>query len=286
MIYLSTGGFRDKTFAEVADLFDANKVKAFELSSGRYTENLMSDLSSVSERFSIALHNYFPVPKDPFVFNLASKNEDIKLLSLAHAKKAIDLSAQFGCPYYSFHAGYLLDPQVGDLGRRLNSKVVIDRDEGLANFIKNVNYLAGYAESRKVKLLIENNVLSLENHNSFDVNPLLMVEGAETELIFSQVSSNVALLIDVAHLKVSAHSLDFDGIEYIERFSGITEAYHLSDNDGTADTNNRFDENAWFFPHIKNDVSYYSIEVYNEGVKSLESQYELVENWILKKNEK
>jgi len=276
MLYLSTGGFSDKSFSDVAKCLNSNIVKGLELSAGLYTENLVSELTQVNEKFKIALHNYFPAPKKPFVFNLASSNKDIARMSMEHAKKAIKLSAQFGCPYYSFHAGYLLDPDVNELGQAIKLNKLIKREVGLHNFMKNVNELSDFARVLNVDLLIENNVLSLANSQNFNDNPLLMVDEKETEYIFSHVASNVHLLVDVAHLKVSANSLKFDPKNYLRNFENAIKALHLSDNNGEADTNEGFSEDAWFFEHIKLDLDYYSIEVYEKDIDILQSQYELV----------
>lgn len=280
MIYLSTGGFHENTFLEVASKFDESLVKGLELSSGKYTDSLLSDLDSVNNRFSIALHNYFPVPKEPFVFNLASCNPEILVKSMQHAKNAITLSAKFGCPFYSFHAGYLLDPKVDELGKTIKEKKLLDRNVGLKQFIKNVNELACYAKELNVELLIENNVLSKNNYNSFKTNPLLMVDAIETEQIFNEVKDNVHLLIDVAHLKVSANSLGFCPNDYLRTFKSITHGYHLSDNDGTEDSNQPFYTNSWFWSEIRKDLDYYSIEVYDQDILSLENQYRLVSDFV------
>ncbi len=276
MLYLSTGGFSDKSFTQVADALDPNIVKGLELSSGLYSDNLITDLAQVNKKFAIALHNYFPVPKEPFVFNLASCNAQISRMSMEHAKKAIRLSAQFGCPFYSFHAGYLLDPDVSDLGQTIKLNKLIKREIGLKNFLNKVNELADFAQSLNVSILIENNVLSLANLHNFSENPLLMVDEKETEFIFSLVASNVHLLVDVAHLKVSANSLKFNAKNYLKSFESITKGIHLSDNSGEADTNEGFTEDAWFFEHIRLNLDYYSIEVYEKDIEKLQSQYALV----------
>ena len=276
MIYLSTGGFHENTFLEVAEKLDSSVIKGLELSAGKYTDNLLSDIDKVKKDYSVALHNYFPVPKEPFVFNLASCNREVLLKSMQHAKNAIALSAKYGCPFFSFHAGYLLDPNVNELGQTIKEKKLIDRDIGLDQFIKNVNELSVYAKGLNIELLIENNVLSQANQQSFKSNPLLMVDSVETEKIFNEVNDNVHLLIDVAHLKVSANSLGFSAVDYLNRFKSITRAYHLSDNDGTEDSNKGFDESAWFWKHIRKDLNYYSIEVYDQNIANLQHQYQLV----------
>ncbi|GAD02760.1 TIM barrel protein [Agarivorans albus] len=276
MIYMSTGGFHEKTFLETSKLLNNGTIRGLELSAGRYSSSLNDDLSEVSKNFSIALHNYFPVPKEPFVFNLASCDKAIISKSLSHAKQAIDLTAEYGSKYYSFHAGYLLDPAASELGRSINKRRLIERATGLDNFVSNVVFLANYAESRGVELLIENNVLSQANYSQFNTNPLLMVDSEETEMVFDCVPNNVGLLIDVAHLKVSANTLGFDPINYLDRFNKITKAYHISDNNGLEDSNEVFTERSWFVQHIRKDLEYYSLEVYTSDVAVLESQYRLL----------
>jgi sugar phosphate isomerase/epimerase len=275
MLYLSTGGFSSQTFSEVALNLDSDIVKGLELSSGKYTNELFDELKKVNQSFSLALHNYFPVPKEPFVFNLASLDENIVRKSFEHAERAISLSASVGCPYYSFHAGYLLDPNITELGHKIKEKKVIPRDDGLKQFVSNVNKLSKYASERNVRLLIENNVLSQENYNEFKSNPLLMVDGDEAELIFDQLDDNVSLLIDVAHLKVSSRTLNFCPYDYLKKFWSITGGYHFSDNDGTEDSNDAFDQNAWFWDYIRKDLDYYSIEVYRKTFSELQNQYQL-----------
>lgn len=278
MIYLSTGGFSKNTFLQTSQLFNKDIIKGLELSAGQYTATLESDLDSVQTYFKIALHNYFPVPKDPFVFNLASFNDEILEKSMAHARRAIKITAKHGGEFYSFHAGYLLDPDVSELGHKINKKKLNPRKDGLEQFIKNVNDLAGFAGGYGVTLLIENNVISKRNFESFNNNPLLMTGPDETEEIFSRVRANVKLLIDVAHLKVSANTLGYDPVKYLNDFKNITAAYHISDNNGLEDSNDPFSIDSWFVKHIRKDLSYYSLEIYVSDVKVLEQQYALLSN--------
>ena len=59
---------------------------------------------------------------------------------------------------------------------------------------------------------------------------------------------NVGLLLDVGHAKVAASAHGFDPAEFFEL---PIDALHLSDNDGTRDNNQPFDETAWFAPFLK-----------------------------------
>ena len=276
MIYLSTGGFSNETCLEVSEKLNHNIVRGLELSSGKYTDTLVDDLYLISKSYNISLHNYFPVPKNPFVFNLASNDPSILKLSLEHAKKAIDISSNFGCKYYSFHAGFLLDPLPNELGSIVKSRKLNNREKSIDIFAENSNYLADYAEKRNVKIFIENNVVSKSNFVSFGRNPSLLADPEETSHIFSRLDDNIKLLVDVAHLKVSANTLGFDPVDYLKDFEEITAAYHISDNDGLEDSNQPFKEDSWFIEHIRKDLYYYSLEIYTSDVEVLESQYLLM----------
>ena len=111
--------------------------------------------------------------------------------------------------------------------------------------------MSEYALQNNVKLLIENNVLTKNNLNRFEQNPLLMVDIEGTSAILEKVSKNIGLLIDVAHLKVSKRTLDFDPSEFLKIFSLCTNAYHLSDNDGISDSNQPVTNKSWFWPYYK-----------------------------------
>ena len=194
---------------------------------------------------------------------------------MQHAKRTIDLSKMVGSKYYSFHAGYLIDPKVNELGQKIYNREINDREFSKSVFIDRVNELSEYAASKNIKLLIENNVLSAPNYAEFSDNPLLMVDYRETEEIFSKVDENVGLLIDVAHLKVSANTLGFSGENYIKDFKRKTLAYHFSDNEGLEDTNHPVNYDAWFWPHVLQNLDYYSLEVYNVSAICLKNQLDI-----------
>jgi len=140
---------------------------------------------------------------------------------------------------------------------------LINRDEGLKLFLDRVNRLSDYAISLGVELMIVNNVLSLKNSKNFEENPFLMADINETKYIMNNTSSNVNLLIDFAHLKVSSKSIGFDPITFLDEINAYIRAYHFSDNDGKSDSNQSFNNQSWFWDYMKKDLDYYSIEVYD-----------------------
>ena len=60
-----------------------------------------------------------------------------------------------------------------------------------------------------------------------------MAKYEECIQVMKSVPNNVKMLVDLAHLKVSSNSLNFDAIEFLSKCDLWISAYHLSDNDGT-----------------------------------------------------
>jgi sugar phosphate isomerase/epimerase len=274
--YVSTGGFRGKTAAEVSSGLLSSGIKFIELSGGDYSTTLLSDLQALTPAVRFQIHNYFPPPKTPFVLNLGSLDPVIGERSIAHVEQALQWCSVLGADRYSFHAGFLLDPKVDELGRRIPNRSLFDREKCIEAFVNRVSYLAGLAEKAGILLMIENNVLSAKNAAEFSANPLLMCDPQECNKIMGLLPENAGLIIDVAHLKVSANSLRFDSSSIFDMCHERIVGYHLSDNDGLEDSNKPFREDAWFWPHVKTDVDYYTVEVYGCTPDQLLHQANLV----------
>ena len=196
-------------------------------------------------------------------------------------RKIYKFSCTLGGKYYSFHAGFLLDPKLNELGGQIRKKSIYNRKISIDLFVKRVKKLALYASKKNITLLIENNVLSLKNFNEFGQNILLMVDHKESAEIMKKINlENVKMLIDVAHLKVSSNSLNFNPKVFLDHLDEWIAAYHLSENDGTSDDNEKFREDSWFWPFLKKDLDYYSIEVYNTTINELKDQKKLAEKMI------
>ena len=283
MIYISTGGFKTNTCSQSINSLIDNGIFSIELSGGQFEINQKNYLNSIKKdkKLILQVHNYFPPPKDPFVLNLGSLDDTIASKSFNHALNSINLAALLGGKYYSFHAGFLLDPKLNELGSQIRKKSIYSRDISVDLFVKRVKKLALFASKKNITLLIENNVLSLKNFNEFGQNILLMVDYKESAEIMKKINlENVKMLIDVAHLKVSSNSLNFNPKVFLEHLDEWIAAYHLSENDGTSDDNEKFREDSWFWPFLKKDLDYYSIEVYNTTINELKDQKKLAEKMI------
>jgi len=263
MIYVTTGGFSDLNAAEVAQQYLQSGINNIELSAGKYCPDIEKELSALNDKCSFALHNYFPVPQESFVLNLASLDEAIFGKTNDHIHNAISLASRLGSKYYSFHAGFLLDPKPSELGKKINKQAFFDREACVERIITAVNELAKYAKELNITLLIENNVCSPRNFQNFGKDPFLLSDPEGIDEIFQHLSADVKMLIDVAHLKVSANTLKYDREDFFSKSDNIVGGYHLSDNCGTVDSNQEYKDDAYFWKYLKKDLDYYTIEVYN-----------------------
>jgi sugar phosphate isomerase/epimerase len=167
------------------------------------------------------------------------------------------------------------------LGGKASFSDLISYDEAIEIFNTSLEDLVEYAKNKKVILLIENNVCDSNAINKFHQSPYLLDSTSSILNFFSsQKSKDFGLLMDLAHLKVSSNSLDFNLEESLNLLKNFIQGYHFSDNDGLSDTNLQFDVNAWFWPFIKKDLDYYTIEVYTPDLICLHDQVALLKDKI------
>lgn len=270
-ISISTGGYKNLTGFQAIKYLKKNNIFSIELSGGKYSKNLIKQITPFKDKLNLRVHNYFPPPKNPFVINLASDNKEILNKSITHIKKSILLVKKLGGDTYSFHAGFRVDPNFKSLGKKFEKLKMISKKKALNNFIKQIKKISKFAKKNKVNILLENNVVTKKNLNRFKGNPFLLTNYRDVKNFFKLMPKNVKLLIDVAHLKVSAKTEKLDPIKSLKVMNNYAEGYHFSENNGLTDSNNPFKKNAWFLPYIKKNLSYYSIEVYNASPNKLKN---------------
>ena len=194
---------------------------------------------------------------------------------MEHVKKSLKLANLLGGSVYSFHAGFLMDPRVDELGKKIDRKKLSNRNFALERFISRVKILADEALKTDSKLLIENNVLTRDNFELYGESPLLFCEPLEISTFMKKMPSNVGLLFDFGHLKVSAKTLGFHLFKSHAELEPWIRAYHLSENDGNRDSNESISKNSWFWSVINPHLRYYSLEVYGVTSNDLFLQQEM-----------
>ena len=281
MIRISTGGMAAKSAYDACKYLIKNGFHDIELSGGIYVEDHLQLLMSLNSKANLSCHNYFPPPRTPFVLNLASLDQEVLDKSLNHVKQAIDYSCALNSDTYSVHAGFLVDPSYRELGRSISTQPLYPQEQALDTFLNSLRHISDYANSKNVRILVENNVLSKNNFLKFQANPFLMAKLDECIHVMTHTPDNISMLVDVAHLKVSASTLNFCPIDFLERLSGHIHGYHLSDNDGLSDSNEPFETCSWFWPHLIKSLNYYTIEVYDYDSVVLESQLSVARSFLL-----
>jgi len=279
-IYISTGGF-SKISADISahKLVDAGCFQ-IELSGGVNSLNLIKNLSKLKKNVQFQIHNYFPPAEKSFVINLATQDKEIADMTLKHIEFALKTCRKLSSDYYSFHAGFLCDVHVNELGTQIKKRKLYPRETSKELFLERVYRISKKAESMGIKLMIENNVFSAQNKIDFTDNPFLMADIDESIEIIKQTSKNVKLLIDVAHLKISSNSLNLNPVDELIKCQEYVGGYHLSENNGFSDTNESFNKNSWFWKYLKKNLDYYSIEVYNTSIDNLISLKKLTEVYV------
>jgi len=268
-IYISTSGHKGNSVAQARYLAQSGFMN-IELSGGSHVESLEDDLIDLhAEGLTLMLHNYFPPPLSPFVMNLASADEMILQKSMDLATTAIDLSSRVSAKHYAVHAGFQIDPKVSELGSLIEARQVTNRSESLLRFQSSIDFLARYAKSRNVQLLVENNVLSSENLESFGFNPLLLVEPTEIYEFINLFDSEVGLLLDVGHLRVSSETLGFSPQKAMQKLDQITSGYHLHANAGLKDDHLAISQSEWFLPLLNQNVAFATLEIHSQDVADI-----------------
>lgn len=188
------------------------------------------------------VHNYFPPPPDPFVLNLASSDRELARRSLEMVLEAIDLTAELGAPFYSVHAGWITDP----IGFDGTSFVLPDprpgeEAEARSRLADALGVALARAEERDVGMLLENNVCTDDLRGK-----LLVLEADDlTALLRELGSSRLGLLLDTGHLNVTARTLGFDRLAFVDTVASYVRALHVHDNDGVVDQHRPIESGTW-----------------------------------------
>lgn len=273
MIYISSACIKAYKIDESINSLYVDGFQNIELSGGtNLYDDLTPDLDKWKEQgVNFLLHNYFPPPPRPFVLNLASLDKEIEDLSLAHARKAIAISEKLGLSKYGIHAGFLINIPLKEIGKPIKKQPLFDRDQAMDLFVKNINQLQSETE---VELYIENNVVAPFNLENFKgVNPFFLTSYKDYVDITSKTS--VKMLVDIAHLKVSCHALKLNFEQELEAMLSVSDYIHVSDNDGTMDSNLGLKKDSTLYQVLKGQSlsnKIFTLEVY-DGIDSVKESY-------------
>jgi len=94
------------------------------------------------------------------------------------------------------------------------------------------------------------------------------------------LNNQAGILLDVGHLNVASRSLKFSKIKYLKECKQWIFGYHFSNNNGLYDQNKLIQKNSWFWPYIKKNLKYYSLEVNNVNAKNILNNLNIIKRKI------
>jgi endonuclease IV len=247
-IYISSLAFEGKSINEIYRLAKKNSWAIEFTSTFNYSENLLDDVLKLD--IIKTFHNYFPPHKDEFVLNLASTNEVIRKKSIEHCINGLILSNKINSTFYAAHAGFCIDPNFSELGKKLDFNKNINRELCKSIFLESVNLVLKVADRLGMMFLIENNVISKQNMMN-GINPLLCCDSCEINWLIGEINNeNFGILLDTAHLKVSCNTLNKNIETELDNIETSVKALHHSDNEGFKDNNMSISNSYWFLKHL------------------------------------
>ncbi len=281
MIYASTNCLKNpKNVIKVLEIYEKSGIENVELGSvhSHFDTKLLKKFS-----FNFLIHNYFPPPKIPFTFNLASQQKSIRNKSISLAKKAINLCCILESPLYTFHPGFTVDPP--DIGKPFPRKNISDRKKSLLTYVESVIEIASYASERGIQIAMEPSVVQKFNLIDGKNELLLFADYTEIKLFFKYLSrKDVGLLLDLGHAAVSAHWLNYDKDDFVKKCKSKVFAIHVSNNNGMQDQHKSLTSSCWQISKLR-EFRHIPIilETMNLNTEQIKFNFGLVSN-ITKKN--
>jgi len=199
------------------------------------------------------VHNYFPIPKKSFVINIASFDKSIRERSIKHIKTAIDFCNKIDGKLYTFHPGFLTDPQGSNISdqnydfqwdeRQLNNT---NYKQAKRNMYRALDEVAAYSKSKNIRVAIETEgSLNKKDH-------LLMQRPEEYEEFMENYSlSDIGINLNIGHLNLAANAFDFKRSDFIDLIQNYIAAMELSHNDGVEDQHQPLQPDGWYWDLIQ-----------------------------------
>lgn len=253
MIYVSSSCIRERNIAQVVCRLAENGVQHIELSGGTdYYDGIEYDLKYLKKKFQLryAFHAYFPPPKVPFVVNLASCNDKIYRQSIEHYEHCIGMMQRLDCKTLSIHAGFLVEINENEVGKKLNKHIIYDESEAYDRFCAAYNYISELCTACGIKLFLENNVLNLENYHQFGYHNYMMMTDYDS-IMKMKGELDFNLLLDLGHLHVSANTLGMDYSKECNALQEYVKWVHVSENNGIYDEHKLLKEDSRIFKEFR-----------------------------------
>jgi sugar phosphate isomerase/epimerase len=277
-LYVSTTFFQDGTdLGEALEICKNNAITAVELGSNHsFDQHPLKTVQNYS--FSYLVHNYFPIPADPFVLNIASLDESIREKSVRHIYKAIDFCVDAGAHLYTFHPGFMTDPKGSNQTQQnydfqWDDKAKKEYPLAFDHMLRNIEKCVEYSRKKGIKIAIE-------TEGSFHKKDhLLMQRPDEYEKIFKHYGlTDIGVNLNIGHLRLAMEAFKFSWQDFIEVTGDRLVAMELSHNNGIHDQHLPLQSDGWYWDILvdKRFASAYKIlEFRNATISEVKQNIEL-----------
>jgi sugar phosphate isomerase/epimerase len=236
-IYISSSCSRKRSVFDAVEELAQAGFSHIELSGGNDFDGY-SQVALLEMRQKLGLtflvHNYFPPQPETFVLNMASSDKATRSRCLRLVREALALSAALGQTHYGVHAGYSREMSLS----RDQDGVFVGSEAIAAPRLAQEAFIEVILAELPAELC-----LAVENAFPRPDDPhLSLMATPEDILYFLERFSNptAGLLLDLGHLGVSAHILQFDKYAFlrnlVSRFGSRILELHLSTHTGNRDT--------------------------------------------------
>jgi len=251
-LYISTTFIPDnKPLYEALDYCNKAGIKSVEIGSNHCFEKNYDYLADYP--FSYLVHNYFPIPRESFVLNIASIDEHIRSRSIQHIRDAVDFCDSADIQLYTFHPGFFTDPSNSNNSHKnydfqWNENQLQNRNYEKAKYLmyRALDEVAAYSKSKNIRVAIETEgSLNKKDH-------LLMQRPEEYEEFMENYSlSDIGINLNIGHLNLAANAFDFKRSDFIDLIQNYIAAMELSHNDGVEDQHQPLKPDGWYWDLIQ-----------------------------------
>ena len=277
-LYISTTFLKNGQPVEKAiKLLNKQKIFNIEIGSNHNYEKNLSFFKKYKFINNFLLHNYFPVPKNGFVINIASDDKKIRNRSINQIIKSINFAKKYSCKIFTFHPGFIGDPQEGLDTKSRNYDFVwsetikIKHKDAWSNLIKSLKKIIKNAKKKKIKIC-------LESEGSVEKKDYLLLqrpkEFIELYKIFKK--EDLGINLNFGHLNLASKVFKFNREAFIHKFSKYIYAFELSHNYRKKDDHLPLKKKGWYWKILK-DKKYKEIikilEYRNYDIKKINQNY-------------
>ena len=126
--FFARQSWKHKDKKHISNIFNELKIRNIELTGNLFFEknykNILKEYKS-KYKFNYLIHNYFPIPKKPFMLNLGTENSYLNRRSVENCFKAIELCNELKIKKFSVHAPFLVNFKTTEAGKKIKKRLLI-----------------------------------------------------------------------------------------------------------------------------------------------------------------